>query len=54
MQVEDDEPTLLMAMFCALHDVDAKGKVEEVATTEQGTASRAIDLDEPHAQVHLG
>ena len=50
----DDEPTLLMATFCALHDVEAKEKAEEVAAAEQGTASWAIDLDEPRAQVHLG
>ena len=52
--MEDDKPTLLMAMFYALHNVEAKGKAEEVATTEQGSAwQRAIDLDKPSAQVHL-
>jgi len=43
-----------MVMFCAMYDVESKGKAEEVTVEEQGTASRAIDLDEPRAQVHLG
>ncbi|XP_066333615.1 uncharacterized protein [Miscanthus floridulus] len=43
-----------MAMFCALHDVEAEEKVEDMAAMEQGTASQAIDLDELRAQVHLG
>jgi hypothetical protein len=34
-QVDDDEPTLLMAPFCALHDVDLE---EVVAAAEQGKA----------------
>ena len=52
--MDDDERTLLMATFCVLHNVEAEEKAEEVAVGEQGTASRAIDLDEPRAQVHLG
>jgi hypothetical protein len=48
--LEDDDPTLLMVTFCALHDVEA----EEVVAAEQGTAPQAIDLDEPCSQVHLG
>ena len=43
-----------MATFCALHDIKAKEKAEEVMAVEQGTASQAIDLDNPCAQVHLG
>ena len=43
-----------MVTFCALHDVETEEKEEEVVAVEQGTASRAIDLDEPRAQVYLG
>jgi len=43
-----------MATFCALHDIEAEHKAEEVVAAEQGTTSHAIDLDEPRAQVHLG
>jgi hypothetical protein len=32
--VDDDEPTLLMVMFCALHDIEAEEKAEEVAIAE--------------------
>ena len=52
--MDDDEPTLLMATFCALHDIEAEEKVEEVVMAEQGKASKTVDLDEPRAQVHLG
>ena len=52
--MDDDEPTLLMATFCALHDVEAEEEAEEVAAAEHGMASQSIVLDEPHAQVHLG
>lgn len=51
-QVDDDEPTLLMATFCALHDIDPE--TEEVVAAEQRKALQAIHLDEPSAQVHLG
>ena len=48
------EATILMVMFCALHDIDAEEK-EEVTTVEgPGKALKAINLDEPCAQVHLG
>ncbi|XP_066361076.1 uncharacterized protein [Miscanthus floridulus] len=40
-----------MAMFCALHDVEAKEKGEGMAVKGHG---KAINLDEPRAQVHLG
>ena len=42
-----------MATSCA-HDVKAEEKAEDVAAMEQGTASQAINLNEPRAQVHLG
>ena len=43
-----------MAMFSALHDVEAEEKEE--ATTVEGPrkALKAVNLDEPRAQVHLG
>ena len=42
-----------MAMFCALHDVEAEEK-EEVTTVEgPGKALKTVNLDEPCAQVHL-
>ena len=38
-----------MAMFCALHDVEAEEK-EEVTTVEgPGKALKAVNLDEPRA-----
>jgi hypothetical protein len=51
---DDDEHTLLMASFCALHDIEAKEEAEEAVKAEQRTASTTVDLDEPRAQVHLG
>jgi hypothetical protein len=45
---------LLMASFCALHDVEAVEEVEEAVKAEQRSASTTVDLDEPRAQVHLG
>ena len=55
MQADDeDEVTILMTTFCALHDVEAEEK-EEVTTVEgPRKAPKAINLDEPRAQVHLG
>ena len=43
-----------MAMFYALHDVEAEEREE--ATTVEGPrkALKAVNLDEPRAQVHLG
>ena len=43
-----------MAMFYALHDVEAKEKVEVTAVEGHVKALKAIHLDEPRAQVHLG
>jgi hypothetical protein len=51
---DDDDATLLMAMFCALHNVEAKKKGEVIAVQEHGKALKAINLEEPCAQVHLG
>ena len=53
-QADDDEATLLMVTFCALHDVEAKEKGEVMAVKGPGKALKAVHLDEPHAQVHLG
>ena len=44
----------MMATFCALHDVEAKEKGEVMAVQEHGKALKAVNLDEPRAQVHLG
>ena len=43
-----------MATFCALHDVEAKQKGEVMAVEGHGKALKAVNLDEPRAQVHLG
>ena len=43
-----------MAMFCALHDVEAKKKGEVMAVEGHDKALKAINLDELRAQVHLG
>jgi len=51
---DDDEATLMMATFCALHDVEAKEKGEVMVVQEHGKALKAVNLDEPRAQVHLG
>ena len=41
-------------MFCALHDIEAKEKGEMMAVKGHGKALKAINLNEPRAQVHLG
>ena len=43
-----------MAMFCALHDVEAKEKGEVMTVEGPRKAMKAVNLDEPRAQVHLG
>ena len=43
-----------MAMFFALHDVEAKEKGEVLAMEGPGKALKAINLNKPHAQIHLG
>jgi len=42
-----------MAMFCALHDVEAKEKGEVTAVEGHDKALKAVHLDEPRTQVHL-
>ncbi|XP_066354979.1 uncharacterized protein [Miscanthus floridulus] len=51
---EDDDATLLMVMFCALHDVEAEEKGEVMAVEGHDKALKSVNLDEPCAQVHLG
>ncbi|XP_066391859.1 uncharacterized protein [Miscanthus floridulus] len=43
-----------MATFCALHDIEAKEKAEGMAMEGPKKALRAVNLDKPRAQVHLG
>ena len=43
-----------MATFCALHDIEAKEKEEVMAMEGHSKALKAINLNEPHVQVHLG
>jgi len=43
-----------MAMFCALHDVEAEEKVEVTTVEGPGKALKVVNLNEPRAQVHLG
>ena len=43
-----------MATFYALHDIEAKEKGEVMAVEGHGKALKAVNLDEPCAQVHLG
>ena len=46
---EDDAATLRMAMFCALHDVEAKEKGEVMAVEGHGKTLKAVNLDELRA-----
>ncbi|XP_066374703.1 uncharacterized protein [Miscanthus floridulus] len=48
---DDDEATLLMAMFYALHDVEAKEKGEGTAMEGPRKALKAVNLDEPIGQL---
>ena len=43
-----------MAMFYALHDIEAEEREEATTVEEPGKALKTINLDEPRAQVHLG
>ena len=43
-----------MAMFCALHDVEAEEREEATMVEGPRKALKTINLDEPRAQVHLG
>ena len=51
---DEDKATILMATFCALHDVKAEEREEETMVEGPGKALKTVNLDEPHAQVHLG
>ena len=42
-----------MAMFCALHDAEAEEKQEVTTVEGPGKALKAVNLNEPRAQVHL-
>ena len=46
---EDDEATLLMAMFYALHDIEAKEKGEVMVVEGYDKALKAVHLDKLHA-----
>ena len=53
-QVDDeDEATILMATFCALHDIEAEEKEEATMVEGPRKALKTVNLDEPCAQVHL-
>ena len=43
-----------MATFYALHDVEAEQKEEVTMVEGPGKFLKAVNLDEPCAQVHLG
>ena len=43
-----------MATFCALHNVEAEEKEEATTVEGPGKALKAVNLNEPCAQVHLG
>ena len=51
---DEDETTLRIATFYALHDVEAEEKGEVMAVEGHGKALKTVNLDEPRAQVHLG
>ncbi|CAA0806572.1 Gag-Pol-related retrotransposon family protein [Striga hermonthica] len=53
-QVDDEEPSLLMAKFCTSHDVEPELEKVKAVVAEQGKALQAVHLDESSAQVHLG
>ena len=51
---DEDEATILMAMFCALHNVEAEEREEETMVEGPRKALKTVNLDEPRVQVHLG
>ena len=51
---DEDEATILMAMFYALHDVEAEEKEETTTVEGPRMALKVVNLDEPRIQVHLG
>ena len=42
-----------MVTFCALHHIEAKEKEEVMVVEGHGKALKAVNLDDPRAQVHL-
>ena len=46
---DDDEATILMTTFCALHDVEAKEKEEATMVKGPRKVLKAVNLDEPRA-----
>ena len=42
-----------MAMFYALHDIEAEHREEATTVEGPGKALKTVNLDEPCAQVHL-
>ena len=42
-----------MAMFYALHDVEAEEREEATTVEGPGKALKVVNLDEPRGQVHL-
>jgi len=50
---DEDEATILMVTFYALHDVGAEEKGEVTAVEGTGKALKTVNLDEPRAQIHL-
>ena len=51
---DEDEATILMATFCALHDIKAEEREETTTVEGPRKALKAVNLDEQRAQVHLG
>ena len=51
---DEDEATILMATFCALHDIEAEEREEATMVEGPGKALKTVNLDEPRTQVHLG
>ena len=43
-----------MGTFCALHDIEAKENGEVMAVEGHDKALKAVNLNEPLTQVHLG
>ena len=42
-----------MAMFCALHNIEAKEKEEVTTLKGPGKALKVVYIDKPRSQVHL-
>ena len=51
---DDDKATILMVTFCALHNIEAEENGEVAMVEGPRKALKAVNLDEPCAQVHLG